>query len=70
MESEWQWVKDLIKKRKDRETGKKMKECSMLHRLWKTGIGFLMAGLILAASFTPAIAAERTVRFNIPACMS
>lgn len=39
-------------------------------RLRIGGVGFLMAGLLLAAPLVAAQAAEQRVRFNIPACMS
>jgi hypothetical protein len=68
----WNWNENgtgtRIKK-KIRQGGQK-KVRGWLHRLWIGGVGFLMAGLLLTASFTPAFAAEHTVRFNIPACMS
>jgi len=41
-----------------------------LHRFLIGGMTIVMAGLLLTASFVPAYAAERRVRFNIPACMS
>ncbi len=78
VESRFSWVECArrggpLKKGEDgkikRREISKMKEWLTWRRLRIGGVGFLMAGLLLAAPLA-AQAAEQRVRFTIPACMS